>query len=103
MREEKLEYIAKYYGFEHQCNKCIEEMAELAIEISKYNNARNPVEKEDILYKLETELADVEILIKQLKILTHGKLIDQVADAKIERQLKRIEKEISKHTKHLLA
>lgn len=81
---ERIKIIADFYGFRHQCLKCLEEMAELSVEITKY------LENEGPTYTLEQELADVIIMTEQLRYLT-GTFVDLEIDRKLERQIRRIE------------
>ena len=91
-REQKIEYIAKHYGFENQCRQAVEEMAELTKELCKYQRAENDAERNKALYNISCELADVEIMVQQLKYLVHNSVIDKEIDEKLDRQLNRIEK-----------
>lgn len=88
-RESKLRTIANHYGYDHQLNKLVEEIGEVLIEISKYNATKNEVD----FICLEQELADVEVLIMQLKMLGDTEHIERTIDYKIQRQIERIEKE----------
>lgn len=97
-REQKIEYIAKHYGFENQCRQAVEEMAELTKEICKYQRvmSQKPINQTELsrtFYNLACEIADVEIMIQQLKCLTDTKVVELEIDGKLERQLKRIEEE----------
>lgn len=86
-RESKLRIIANHYGYDHQLNKLVEEIGEVLIEISKYKEA------DGFRADLESELADVYVLIMQLKMLGDTEHIERTIDHKIRRQLKRIEEE----------
>lgn len=91
-REQKIEYIAKHYGFESQSRQCIEEMAELTKELCKYQRAETNAERNKAFYNIACELADVEIMVQQLKYLVHNAVIDKEIDEKLDRQINRIEK-----------
>ena len=81
--EEDLKKIAEHYGLNHQKIKLIEEMAELTQAICK-GNENNIIE----------EIADVEILLEQVKHLMKINItMDVMKKFKINRQLKRIENE----------
>lgn len=56
-REEKLHSIIRYYGVERQMYKLVEEMAELTQAIMKKCDG-----------KIFEEIADVEVLLDQLKL-----------------------------------
>lgn len=79
-----LKYIADHYGLEHQQGKCKEELGEL-IEAIDSLDERAIIE----------EVADVEIMISQIKYLRDipDEQVDVVKKYKIQRQLQRIENE----------
>lgn len=86
---EKLLFIINCYGTRSQEDVAIEEMAELQKAILKHR--RNAVYKTraDVV----EEIADVEIMIEQLKIIySCSKEVEIIKDHKIKRQIKRIEK-----------
>ena len=110
-----LKKIADYYGCEAQRNQLIEEMAELTAAINRLHRAEK---KQLISYDTpETEItelnmnqyairagayedvvheiADVEVCLKQVKYLMDidKDKLKRIRDAKIARQLKRIEAE----------
>lgn len=80
-----------HYGGEMQTMVCVEEMAELMKELSK--NARG----EDNVKAIAEEIADVEIMLEQMKLL-HGcdRLVGMYKDVKLERLARRIERENEK-------
>ena len=75
-------FIATHYGLEHQQGKCKEELGEL-IEAIDSLDERAIIE----------EVADVEIMISQIKYLRDipDEQVDVVKKYKIQRQLQRIE------------
>ena len=83
--------IADHYGEEHQMLKAVEEMAELAQAILKLIN--HEISYHDYL----KELADVTIMIGQLKYINYKsgnhELLGAYINEKINRQLKRMERE----------
>lgn len=85
--DNRIKQIADFYGLEHQCVKCLEEMAELSVELAKYlqgdNTEVSPV-------KLREELADVTIMVEQLRYLTGSSFVEQEIERKLERQMQRI-------------
>lgn len=89
---DKIKFIAEYYGLNHQLMKTVEELNELALECAK------SWEKKGITINLISEIADVEIMLAQIKYL--GKIeqsdIDEVKAYKLDRQLERIQKEETK-------
>ena len=69
---------AKHYGYEAQSNQLVEECAELIQAVSKYRRATvdvgQPLEdykKTVALENLIEEIADVEIMLEQIKYLLH--------------------------------
>ena len=89
----EIESIARYYGFPHQANILIEETSELVKELCKYNRATTVVEKQKLYERIEEEIADVEIMLEQMRVFLGNDKIDAYKTAKIERQLERIEEE----------
>lgn len=60
---------AKYYGYEAQSNQLVEECAELIQAVSKYHRAVAEEKKAVALENLIEEIADVEIMLEQIKYL----------------------------------
>lgn len=89
--DERIKQIADLYGLKHQCIKCTEEMAELAAEIARYIGSGVPDGARYIPYNLECELADVIIMVEQLKYLVNTAFVEQEIERKLERQLQRME------------
>lgn len=90
MKTERLRHlseIAKHYGEEHQQQKAIEECAELILAICKNKDRVGSVD--DVV----DEIADVEIMLNQLKILFGCFCaVEDRIEFKIDRQLERIRK-----------
>lgn len=89
--DERIIRIAELYGRRHQCIKCLEEMAELSVEIAKYLESGVPDGLQHVPFKLEQELADVIIMVEQLKYLVNTAFVEQEIERKLERQMQRIE------------
>lgn len=87
----KVKFIAEHYGKERQLVKTMEELAELIQAIAKYHLKPTEENKAAII----EEIADVNIMMIQLDILLQldEKLIADTIDAKIDRQIARIEHE----------
>ena len=85
---EKLKKIIVHYGAYNQVNKTVEELIELSEVLIKDVN-KGTIDK-DSLYE---EMADVEIMLAQLKIIYNmdPEGLQQEIDRKIERTLERIE------------
>ena len=82
--------IIEHYGLDHQLNKLVGECGELIAAIAKYREGRAL----DSVYI--DEIADVENLIKQIKLYDAdiAKRVDMTIKFKIKRQLERIGKKI---------
>ena len=89
--DERIKQIADLYGRRHQCLKCLEEMAELSVEIAKYLESGVPDGLQHVPFRLEQELADVIIMVEQLKYLVNSAFVDQEIERKLERQMQRME------------
>ena len=92
--EEKIHRIANYYGADSQLDQTIEELAELTVAIRKFkrNRGNNITDKVSLLYNLAGEIADVEIMLEQLKILLPfvEEDVEKIKVEKLDRQIKRI-------------
>ena len=89
---EKIKYIADHYGLNNQTMIAVEEMAELTKCISKCK--RYPaIDKraEPYIESIREEVADVLIMIEQLRYLLGQDEVDRIVHEKLERQMKRIE------------
>ena len=91
--DERIIKIADHYGESSQLSILQEECAELIQAVSKYRRKSEP----DVFDKMpiEEEIADVEIMVEQIKYLlniSHSD-IKSIKDTKLERQIKRMEKE----------
>lgn len=92
-RELKLIQIANYYGKETQLRQAQEELFELGLAISK------SLKTGEITDNLIEEIADVENMIEQIKLFmndVHLNVLELKKEAKIIRQLERIEEEKEK-------
>lgn len=85
--EEQLSMIARHYGYKVQARQAIEEMAELTQAICKIERYGF---QEDYTDNLIEELADVSIMVEQLKILVGSPSVTKKMKSKIARQIKRI-------------
>ena len=89
MIDHRIKTIADHYGLEYQLRQLAEECSELAVE------ANYSARYGDITIRLIEEIADVEIMLDQVKYLAEIQESDilETRYYKIERQLKRINKE----------
>ncbi len=97
--EQKIQYIADHYGYDPQSRQLIEEMAELTVALNKaWRKTFDIVDKipnMDDKERIEEEIADVEIMISQIKYLL-GVGEDepsQIVESKLDRQIERIKNE----------
>ena len=97
--EQKIQYIADHYGYDPQSRQLIEEMAELTVAINKaWRKTFDAVDKlpnMDDEERIEEEIADVEIMLSQIKYLLgvgDGELY-QIIESKLDRQIERIKSE----------
>lgn len=83
------EGIAKHYGEANQLNQLQEELAELIVAVNKYRRSA------DNITNLVEEIADVEIMLQQIKCLLHlnPEYIEGITANKLLRQKKRIREE----------
>lgn len=86
---------AEHYGYEAQSNQLVEECAELIQAVSKYRRAAAKDEDEKLIAfsNLVEEIADVEIMLEQIKHLLQieDKDILALKQFKINRTKERIE------------
>lgn len=67
---EELKQIAEYYGWDAQSNMLIEECAELIQAVNKYKRVEDSLVRLNIAFdNLVEEIADVEIMLEQIKHL----------------------------------
>lgn len=87
MNKELLLFIINCYGTRMQEDVAIEEMAELQKAIIKHRRYANEETRAEII----DEIADVEIMIEQLKIIySCYKEVEKRKEYKVERQIGRI-------------
>ena len=84
------EGIAKHYGEANQLNQLQEELGELIVAVNKYRRST------DNITNLVEEIADVEIMLRQVKCLLNlnPEYIEKITANKLLRQKKRIGEEI---------
>lgn len=85
--------IAEYYALNPQMDVLIEEMAELIKALSKYKRITNvycpEIVKDDAIANIAEEMADVEIMLKQIKYLLEiaQDYIEFIKEKKVSRTL----------------
>ena len=98
----KIIKIANHYGLVKQSRQLSEECAELIQAVSKYMRYQETSYASTVDWKyLENvceEIADVEVMLEQIKYLLHinPEAVEEIKKNKIDRQLERIKKEGSK-------
>ena len=85
------------FGEEYQIRKAIEELLELATALSRYcdehrEENKNPLFQEDIRKRVVSEISDVMVITKQLKILFKDQDIEREYNRKIARLRERIKR-----------
>nr|DAM89302.1 MAG TPA: nucleoside triphosphate pyrophosphohydrolase [Caudoviricetes sp.] len=86
-KEELYKFAIERYGDEAQINQGIEEMAELIQAINKFR--RNPCE--ETLKGIAEEIADVEIMLEQYKIIFGATLpVNRIKSNKLQRLAERL-------------
>jgi hypothetical protein len=87
----------QHYGPEQQTDKLIEEMSELTKAIMKLRYCKSPFERPIVEEAVDEEMADVEIMMEQLKIIRQNWMkVQDWKDKKLERLETRIRKENEK-------
>ena len=88
---EELSKIASHYGLCHQLYKTKEELEELKMVIKGYITGR------DTEAHLLEEVADVEVMTAQLKLLLDGEAeVEKIKQFKVNRQLERIKRGVER-------
>ena len=81
----RIEFLATYYGKQHQELKTLEELEELTTELI------NNIKTEGVSSNTPSEISDVLIMLYQLiYIYNIGDEIENIAEFKINRQIDRI-------------
>ena len=88
-QDNRIKEIAYHYGYESQREQFEEQCAEaiLAAQKCKRHGSKDNFEE------LCGEVADVLIMAQQMRLLMGAKVIDEIIDKKLNRQLGRIENE----------
>lgn len=97
---EKIRYIADYYGLKEQLAQTREECAELIVATSKFDRAKTDQDKLVAIEKITEEMADVSIMLQQLKYLLKNRIEFQYGvQNKLDRQIRRIRDEMNGESK----
>lgn len=95
--DERVAKIADHYGFDYQCDKLIEEMAELMVAIKHMlKKDENCI---DYYENFVEELGDVKIIVSQLEYMLrkegNGRQLDDSINFKLDRELKRMGRNVN--------
>ena len=94
MNENILERAIATYGAKEQCLKCIEEMSELTKAILKLRYCKKPYEVQILEDAVTEEMADVEIMLEQMKMINDNREeVELMKIKKLERLKRRLEHE----------
>lgn len=85
--DNRLKYIADYYGYTNQREQFIEEMAEAILAAQKCKRYGTKDNFEDF----ESEVADVLIMAMQMQYILGEDTVNKIINNKLERQMQRIE------------
>jgi NTP pyrophosphatase (non-canonical NTP hydrolase) len=87
IKEEKIaEACLKRWGAKDQIRQTVEECGELIVALSKYGRKVNGSTEKDI----RDEIADVEIMCRQMRLLFDSRMIDNIKDYKLLRLVERL-------------
>ena len=90
--ESIMQQAIKTYGVQAQCDVAVEEMAELTKAIVKIRRVADDYGKTQVaLDNLLEEIADVDIMIDQMKIMWGPKQVEECRKKKLERLNRRLE------------
>lgn len=83
--------IANHYGYPAQSLQLTEECAELIQAVNKYRRAHTPEEKQEAFENYVEEIADVEIMLEQIKYLigVTNEAVDDIKLYKVRRTVGR--------------
>ena len=79
MNEATLQKALRHFGHNRQVSKCLEEIAELAVELHHHLDGRGNMDA------MATELADVLIMAHQMRIMIGKDRVDKAVSHKLDR------------------
>ena len=92
MNENLIKKILAHYGIQNQKKKAIEEMSELIVVMCKTTDVPSCDPKlPQLMDNLIEEIADVMIMMEQLRLFYGQNEVDKMIEYKLNRQIKRIE------------
>jgi NTP pyrophosphatase (non-canonical NTP hydrolase) len=94
MQKEQLYSLAiDFWGQDAQIDMCVEEASELIQAICKYKRANGPQKVEAAILHIAEEVADVEIMLEQLKLMLG---IEEQVNIEKDFKMTRLEDRLSK-------
>lgn len=81
--------VVKTFGTDTRAKMTIEECAELIVALNKYFFRGNII-KNQAIDKVASELADVEIMLEQMRIIFGNEIIDKHKEQKLKRLRRRL-------------
>lgn len=94
-RKEILERAIHTYGIHAQVDMCLEEMSELSKALLKMRRSGGDIA--DKLDNIREEIADVQIMIDQMKMIYGEELIEKIERLKLARLENRLASEVDGH------
>lgn len=98
-RRALLEHAIRLYGEPAQMDMAVEEMAELTKAICKVKRASCAAEAKAVLENVVEEMADVQIMLDQLRII-FGRSTAEAEEYKLERLKKRLDTATAAEASH---
>lgn len=92
-RKKILERAIDTYGMHTQVDMCLEEMAELSKALLKMRRSGGDIA--DKLDNIREEIADVQIMIDQMRIIYGADQVYRIERAKLDRLEQRLAREVS--------
>lgn len=89
MTETIYEEALELWGIDAQIKIAIEECAELIQKLVKYGRTVNGATNAEVA----AEIADVEIMMKQMRLIFNSALVNEFIDVKLDRLRKRLNEE----------
>ena len=89
--KDMLEVVMSNYPFEHQREVFVEECAEAVRAVQKCKRANSPEDMREAFENLCEEVADVSVMVEQMKLFIGVKKVEGIMKDKLLRQLERLE------------
>ena len=90
-KEEIFQKALDKWGFNSRVKQLFEEMAELVIALNKFDRAQNDDIREGCVYAIIDEIADVELMLDQMKYIFYCKeRVEERYKMKLDRLIKMV-------------